>query len=91
MMIENLYRNAYEHGATFIDFTFKDDAIQIVSNSRPIEETILDSIFDLGFSTKPNGTGVGLSQTKQFLEDVGLNISVFNRDGLVHFNIYKKD
>ncbi len=91
MMIENLYRNAYEHGATFIDFTFKDDAIQIVSNSRPIEETILDSIFDLGFSTKPNGTGVGLSQTKQFLEDVGLNISVFNRDGLVHFNIYRKD
>lgn len=90
MMIENLYRNAFEHGATFIDFTFQDDGINIVSNSKKIETTALNSIFDLGFSTKPNGTGVGLSQVKQFLKDVDLDIKVSNKNNLVHFDIYRK-
>ncbi len=89
MMIENFYRNAYEHDASFIDFTYYKDRIEITSNSELIDESFTETIFELGFSTKANGTGIGLSQIKNFLFDVGLQITVENTNSLVCFTISK--
>lgn len=88
MMVENFYKNAFEHGATFIQFDFYENKLEIISDSQPIDDINLNLIFQLGFSTKQNGTGIGLYQIKNFVEDVKLNIQVTNKDGLVCFIIY---
>lgn len=90
MMFENFYKNAFEHGANFIDFEFSENNLSIINDSQPLDENNLVSIFDKGFSTKENGTGIGLHQIKSFLTDIGFKITAFNKDGLVNFNIVKE-
>lgn len=89
MMIENFYRNAYEHGASFIDFTYYEKFLEITSDSELIDEPLMETIFELGFSTKANGTGIGLSQIKSFLSDVNFQVTAENTNNLVCFTISK--
>lgn len=89
MMIENFYRNAFEHGASFIDFTYYENHLEITSDSELIDESLLGTIFELGFSTKKNGTGIGLSQVKSFLLDLDFQVTAENTNKLVCFTISK--
>lgn len=91
MMFENFYRNAGEHGATFIELFFEQEALIISSDSTPIADSNLEKIFELGFSTKPNGTGIGLNQIKEFLRRSKLSIKAENFNSLVRFRISKKE
>lgn len=90
MMFENFYRNAYEHKASFIDFTFQDNCLIVSSDSTPIAGENLQAIFELGFSTKSNGTGIGLYQISTFLSDIGYQIVALNDKGIVKFIISKE-
>ncbi len=87
MMLENFYKNAKEHGANFLNIEFLPEKILISNNSTPIDEDCLLKVFDDGFSTKDNGTGIGLNQVKKFLDDQELSINVNNTNGLVVFEI----
>ena len=90
MLLENFYNNAEEHSATYIQFNFKNNQIDITSNSSPISEDNLERIFELGFSTKENGTGIGLDQIRTFLKDkCKLKIRALNLQNEVNFQIYK--
>lgn len=89
MMIENFYRNAFEHGASFIDFTYYKNRLEITSDSELIDESLVETIFELGFSTKKNGTGIGLSQVKSFLLDIDFQVTAGNTNKLVCFTISK--
>ncbi|MGM8939725.1 ATP-binding protein [Psychrobacter glaciei] len=89
MMIENFYRNAFEHGASFIDFTYYENHIEITSDSELIDESLVGTIFELGFSTKKNGTGIGLSQVRSFLLDNDFQVTAKNTNNLVCFTISK--
>lgn len=89
MMIENFYRNAFEHGASFIDFTYYENCIEITSDSELIDESLVGTIFELGFSTKKNGTGIGLSQVRSFLLDNNFQVTAKNTNNLVCFTISK--
>lgn len=91
MMFENFYRNAGEHDATFLELFFEQDALVISSDSTPIADSNLEKIFELGFSTKSNGTGIGLNQVKEFLRRSKLFIKAENLNGLVRFCISKKE
>ena len=52
-------------------------------------DLLMETIFELGFSTKANGTGIGLSQIKSFLSDVNFQVTAENTNNLVCFTISK--
>lgn len=90
IMLDNFYENAKEHEASILDFEFFEDYILVSSNSTLIPENILNNVFELGFSTKENGTGIGLNQVKLFLKKNKMIIDVSNIDDLVQFKICKE-
>ena len=68
----NLIRNAIQAGATTIDIvgtieTFDAVRIDVVNNGRPISKESQSQIFIPFFSTKPDGTGIGLSLSRQIM------------------------
>lgn len=87
LMIDNFINNAEEHKAQFIEFNFTDYDLIVSSDSTPIEKNNFDKIFELGFSTKDGGTGIGLNQVKRFLKKINMDISVDNINDLVCFLI----
>lgn len=87
MAYENFYKNAKEHGAKFLNIEFTPEKILFSNDSMPIQEEILSRIFDDGFSTKDNGSGIGLNQVKKFLDSQSLSVDVKNSNGLVVFEI----
>lgn len=87
MMFENFHKNSKEHGASFLNIEFTDEKIILSNNSTPIADDCLLKIFDDGFSTKNNGSGIGLNQVKNFLDSQNLSIDVKNSNGLVVFEI----
>ncbi len=90
MMLGNLYQNAKEHGASTVNFHFSENQIIVSSDSKSIEESDLEKIFELGYSTKNNGTGIGLNQVKTFLNRINCVIKASNDNGLVQFTISKE-
>lgn len=90
MMLENFYRNAIDHKASYLQLIFKDNYFEISSDSTPIAEENLQRIFELGFSTKQYGTGIGLNQVMNFLNKCKLEINAFNINNEVCFRINKK-
>lgn len=90
MALENFYQNAKDHGATFIDFQFDKDLLIVESNSKKIDEINFEKIFELGFTTKPNGTGIGMNQIRSFLMKIGFLIRVENIHNKVCFKISKE-
>ena len=73
--------------ATIIDVCFEKDEIRFFSNTQQINEENINSIFELGFSTKEGGTGIGLYQIKRILKKYKWEISVNNQKNGVEFII----
>jgi signal transduction histidine kinase len=90
MMLENFYRNAIEHKATYLQLSFGNESFEVASNSTSIPEENLEKIFELGFSTKTHGTGIGLNQVSNFLKRLKLSIRALNSNNEVCFKIRKK-
>jgi signal transduction histidine kinase len=68
----NLIRNAIQAGATTIDIVgtiAPSDAVRIdvINNGAPISRESQSQIFIPFFSTKPDGTGIGLSLSRQIM------------------------
>jgi two-component system NtrC family sensor kinase len=55
--------------------------IEVRDTGRGIEPDHLPKIFDLYFTTKPDGTGVGLAVTQQIVSAHGGTIEVDSRPG----------
>lgn len=90
LTLDNFYNNAFEHGAKFIQYNFiNEDELLISSDSRKIPEDLYDKIFELGFSTKTKGTGIGLDQIKSFLRKSKYSIKIEDHENLVSFKIYR--
>ena len=89
MMLENFYENASEHNATILDIMFYEDSFTVSSDSTPVPDNSLINIFELGFSTKTHGTGIGLNQISQFLKKSRMMIKASNIDNMVQFTISK--
>lgn len=89
LMIDNFINNAEEHGAKFIEFEFKEKALLVKSDSKLIDDNLLERIFELGISTKSNGSGIGLNQIQKSLKKLNMDISVRNEDNLVCFEILR--
>lgn len=89
LMVDNFINNAEEHGAKFIEFEFKDNSLLVKSDSKLIDDNLLEKVFELGVSTKYNGTGIGLNQIEKSLKKLDMSIVVRNEDNLVCFEILK--
>lgn len=90
MMLENFYRNAKEHNASYLQLIFREDYFELSSDSTPIADENLQRVFELGFSTKEYGTGIGLNQVRNFLTKFKLEIEALNINNQVVFRINKK-
>ena len=69
----------------------RGDDILIENNGDPIPPEIRENIFTEGFTTKSNGSGLGLMLTKNMLEEQGFVLSL-EKSGkdLTIFNIHPK-
>ena len=72
LVFNNLIKNAIQAGANSIRITADLNAedqtvIRVTNNGRPIPLRQIDEIFVPFYTTKPNGTGIGLSLSRQIM------------------------
>ena len=72
LVFNNLIKNAIQAGANSIRITADLNAddqtiIRVTNNGKPIPLRQIDEIFVPFYTTKPNGTGIGLSLSKQIM------------------------
>lgn len=84
-VVTNLLKNAIEAEATAIDisaYTTDDDAvcIDISNNGKPIPPEEARQIFVPFFTTKPTGSGIGLSISQQIMKQSGGSIELISSD-----------
>ncbi|QDX40802.1 PAS domain S-box protein [Salarchaeum sp. JOR-1] len=70
-LLENLFRNAVEHGGDNVTVTVGDlaDGFFVEDDGRGLTAAEQASLFEAGYSTAPDGTGFGLPIVKQVVED----------------------
>jgi len=61
--------------------------IEVNDTGKGIPRNMMDRIFDSFFTTKPNGTGLGLSVSKRIIEEHGGKLMVRNLPGGTSFTI----
>lgn len=86
----NIMKNAIEAGATEIKISGNASKISIENNGEPIPNGIQEKIFSDGFTTKENGSGLGLMLTKKGLEEQGFYLSLAPAKNVTIFNILRK-
>ena len=84
-VVTNLLKNAVEAGATAISisaYTTPDDSIfiDISNNGKPIPADEVQQIFVPFFTTKPTGSGIGLSISRQIMKQSGGSIELITSD-----------
>ncbi len=81
----NLIKNSIQANSSEIKIKLFKDAnycfINIEDNGTGIPEEMLDKIFDPNFSTKTEGTGLGLPIVKRILNDLNGNIEIKSEVG----------
>lgn len=93
MLLDNIFSNAIERNANKIDVFFDDNLkeLKIISNTGPIEIQPIEKIFDLGITTKKNGTGIGMFLVREICDDFGWDILVESNNIDVIFTIKMGD
>lgn len=80
----NIMKNAIESGCNYIkiDVEYKNNAALIVisNNGEEISEEKCKKIFDEGFTTKTNGSGLGLYICKKTLEEQFASLKLLKSD-----------
>ena len=84
-VVTNLLKNAVEAGATLISisaYTTPDDSIfiDISNNGKHIPDDEAQQIFVPFFTTKPTGSGIGLSISRQIMKQSGGSIELITSD-----------
>jgi signal transduction histidine kinase len=73
-MLINMIRNSIQAGATYISLRFSQKAdiysLIFVDNGDGIKEEFKNRIFDMNFTTKEKGMGLGLKLARRFLEGI---------------------
>ncbi len=89
VLLDNLITNAVERNASIIRVEFEDNTneLHILSDTGPIEIKPIDNIFNLGITSKKNGTGIGMYLVREICEEFGWSISVNSYQNIVDFII----
>jgi len=86
----NLYRNAVEHGdpAVTVNIGESEDGFFVADDGSGLPEGSGEAVFEAGYSTTSDGTGLGLDIVKQISEAHGWDVSAHeSRDGGARFEI----
>lgn len=77
VLLDNILQNAMDRSATYINFCFDDDIgeLNISSDTGPISIKPIEKIFDLGVSSKDDGTGVGMYLVREISKKFGWSVS----------------
>lgn len=83
----NLVKNAIEAVSNQEDGTvelklFSDNRIKIIDNGPGMDEQTLENIFVPFYTTKKNGSGIGLSLSRQIVKAHGGNLKVKTQPGI---------
>ena len=86
---ENLFRNANDHGeASMVTVTTTPDGFVVEDDGTGIDSDDYEALFEFGYSTDEDGTGIGLAVVKRIIEAHGWRITVDERaDGGTCFEI----
>jgi signal transduction histidine kinase len=78
----NLIKNAYESGATEVEVSVSNDnEIHVRDNGCGMPPDVVEHAFIPFYTTKPTGTGIGLSLCRQIILKHGGTISVDSEQG----------
>lgn len=85
----NLCKNAVEAipKEGYIKISFSENSIFVENNGTPIPSDVMPKIFDDGFTTKSDGTGLGLMLAKKLLNAQNFDIELVN--STQHSTIFK--
>lgn len=77
-LLENLIRNAVEHGGEGVTVTVGDvdGGFYVADDGTGMPETDSEQLFEIGYSTSDEGTGFGLGIVKQVVEAHDWDIAV---------------
>lgn len=87
MVTANLLRNAIEHSRDTdidisMDISSEEPTLIIRDQGKGIAKDDLERVFERNFSTKPGGTGMGLSIVKRISDRLGWKIAIASDAGL---------
>lgn len=83
-LFENLYRNSVEHGGETVTVWagMTEDGFYIEDNGPGIPPTERENVLRLGYSTNPEGNGLGLGIVKQIIKEHDWEMTLTNgREG----------
>ena len=85
-ILVNLVKNALQAGATQIDITAEIDfaeavVIRVINNGHPIDAANQEEIFVPFYTTKQEGTGIGLSLSRQMMRLHNGSLDLERSDG----------
>ncbi len=97
IVIDNLLDNAYKAGATLVQISINklsSNSIELKfnDNGKGLDSSILDEniVFEFGFTTSTNGTGIGLYHVKSVIEKMKGSIQVLKPKVGLEFRIVIK-
>lgn len=86
VLIDNIVINAQDHGATKLNVSVTEGELAFISDTPAIKVNPINKVFELGYSTKDRGLGMGLYIVQQISNQFGWTNSVDNlTDNLVAF------
>ena len=89
-LFENLIRNAVEHGGPGVTVTVgaTDDGFYVEDDGPGIPDDALETVFEAGYTTADDGTGIGLAIVAEIAEAHGWSVSAASgRDGGARFAV----
>lgn len=89
IVLENLIENALRYAKSVIKIELRDNELTIFNDGKPIEEDIMENMFEAYVKGIDGNFGVGLSIVKRTLAVFGYNILAINQDEGVIFKIFK--
>jgi PAS domain S-box-containing protein len=89
-LLENLIRNAVEHGESGLTVSIGDleDGFYVADDGPGIPAAEREQVFDTGYSTREDGTGLGLNIVQEIVKAHGWSVTVTEgREGGARFEI----